>query len=377
MIDSWFAIVSAILLCTYALQVFVFCLGLIRGQEAKKTAHDFEPQITIIVPARNEEANLPDLITSLKNLDYPREKTEIIIVDDSSSDNTHIVATEMTAADVRFRIITPSKRDPQLNGKANAIDFAIQQTAGEIIFITDADCRVPETWIRAHLCYYQVGIGMVGGLVLLTEKKRKYSLFAHLQSLDWLYLCAVGSGGAGVGMPLSIFGNNFSFRKQAYHQVGGFRGAGFSVIEDFALMRAFQLKTRWQIALPADPNLAIQTRPAHSSSQFYLQRKRWVLGGKNVSIAGLFVLTLGFFGRALPIISLMFSDVTMALFSFGWIALSDLLLAGFAAKKIQRLGQMRSAPLYSIFSLGYTLLFAPIFFLSKSVRWKDRVYRVK
>lgn len=377
MIDGLISIVVIVILSLYFVQAIVLCFGVKSSVKKRRDTQDFEPCITIIVPARNEEANIQNAISSLRKIEYPHEKTEIIIVDDHSDDSTAEIVACLTKKDRRFRLLTTSNSDARLNGKANAVDFGIEQSSGEIIFVTDADCRVPNAWVRAHLHYYEKKIGMVGGFALLTGRGLQHSLFARLQSLDWFYLCAVGSGSAGMGMPLSVFGNNFSFRRKAYNQVGGFRGAGFSVIEDFALMRAFLKQTDWRIALPADPDLVIQTLPAVKLRDFYLQRKRWVLGGKTVSLFGTLILTLGFSGRILPLVLAIYGNASFAMLSFIAVALSDLSIAGFAARVLRRIDQLRPVLLYTFFAMGYSLFFAPIFLLAKSVRWKNREYRVE
>ncbi|MCA9742899.1 glycosyltransferase [candidate division KSB1 bacterium] len=362
------------ILSLYALQTLLFWVGLRRGQSKASEPQLVEPVVSIVVAARNEEQHLPHLLESFRHLNYPPEKTEILIVDDHSQDYTRQIAQNFAQGDARFYLLSAQEPSQNLNGKANAIDTAIAAARGEIIVITDADCRIPPDWLRAHLKYYSKSIAMVGGFVLPENCNSAHHLFASLQALDWLYLCAVGAGGAGRGRALSIFGNNFSFRKSAYLQVGGFAGAGFSVIEDFALMRAMQ-RANHNIALAADPDMLVRTEPALSVREFYHQRKRWVLGGRGISLAGLYALSLSFISKIVPLFVLFWADIDAFLLVFAWLAVADFLLACSAARQIRYFKPLKVAPLHFFFAMAYSIAFAPIFFLAKSVVWKGRRYK--
>src|SRR3989338_7155257 len=78
--------VTFALLFSFLLFVFsVFILSFFR----KHTAHEsYTPNVSIIVPAYNEQANIGKCLGSIAQLDYPKEKVEVIVVDDGSTDNT-------------------------------------------------------------------------------------------------------------------------------------------------------------------------------------------------------------------------------------------------------------------------------------------------
>lgn len=374
MLDSTLFWTTLLILAAYTLHAGLLRFGL-RRQRSVPGVPSAKLPVTVIVPARNESGCIPRLIRSLQQLRHSTAPNEFIIIDDDSTDDTYELASRLTRGDSRFRILRSTHSHPSLNGKAGALHEAIAQAKGELILVTDADCEVPAGWVEAHRAQYRPEIGMAGGFVLLTSRDGSAPLFARLQSLDWLYLCAVGGGAAGLGLPLSIFGNNFSFRKAAYRAVGGFPGAGFSVIEDFALMRAMLKKTRWRVALAPDPALCIQTAPSPSFRAFYAQRKRWVLGGRQVSATGLITLSVGFLGRIVPLYLLFFALPRLALAAFLWIHTMDFMLAATAATLLRRREQLRLFPLYPFFAIGYMMLFVPVFFLARTVHWKGRRYR--
>ena len=71
----------------YILFVLFFLTGLRRLKFSEKTIANW-PTVAIVIEARNEEENLPDILQDLTQLDYPEELLQIIIVDDRSTDNT-------------------------------------------------------------------------------------------------------------------------------------------------------------------------------------------------------------------------------------------------------------------------------------------------
>ena len=228
-----------------------------------------EPKISIIVAARNEAQHLSKCLQSLLNVEYPLAKTEIIVVDDCSTDRSGEIIEKIARTYSRIkhlRLDPTQKRQP---GKAGAILYGIDHSSGEIIFITDADCQVPPTWVRGLLSLFTERVGLVGGFTLLDRKKDATSLFGRVQSLDWLYLLSVAAAAATRGKPLSWIGNNMAFRRQAYETVGGYQALGCSLIEDFALAHAIATQTDWQVRFAAVKDALVQSSPATSWIHLY------------------------------------------------------------------------------------------------------------
>jgi hypothetical protein len=90
------------------------------------------PSVSIVVPARNEERNLPPLLESLRHLDYP--SYEVLVIDDNSTDRTGAVA-----AGFDVRVLSAPARPAGWNPKNWACHEASRHATGEIILFTDAD----------------------------------------------------------------------------------------------------------------------------------------------------------------------------------------------------------------------------------------------
>ena len=94
---------------------------------------DVEPTVTLVVAAYNEEASIARRIQNLLELDYPRDKLELVVSSDASSDRTEEIALQYPEVTV-----IPNPR----GGKVAAQDRAVRQTTGEIVAFSDANC----TW---------------------------------------------------------------------------------------------------------------------------------------------------------------------------------------------------------------------------------------
>ena len=98
-----------------------------------------KPFCSVVIPAFNEEQNIEASLSSLVNQSYPRERYEIILVDNGSTDKTPEIASAY--ADLILR-----KPDGNVGAVRN---FGIASASGAVIICTDADCVVNPDWIRA------------------------------------------------------------------------------------------------------------------------------------------------------------------------------------------------------------------------------------
>jgi cellulose synthase/poly-beta-1,6-N-acetylglucosamine synthase-like glycosyltransferase len=91
------------------------------------------PTVSVLVPAYNEERIIAKTLNHLLNLDYPKSKLEVIVVDDGSTDKTYEIASTFSKHGVKvFR--------KQNEGKPKALNFGLKRCHGELIMVMDADC---------------------------------------------------------------------------------------------------------------------------------------------------------------------------------------------------------------------------------------------
>lgn len=329
--------------------------------------------VSIIVAARNEAENILDCLHSLVNLDYPENLLEIIVVNDRSEDGTGHIITEFIKGKSCFKYLKISSAMPNLSGKASATSQAIERSQGEIIVITDADSIVPQNWIRKTIPYFTDQVGMVAGFTLLNFSS---GLFNKIQNLDWAYLLSVAAGAAGLGIPLTCMGNNFAFRRSAYEQVGGYQGVGFSVTEDFALLKAIAQRTSWKIRFTIKRECLVKTKPMKNWKDFFSQRKRWAVGGGSVHKFGKILIGVSVLTNLILIGSIIFSHNYIFILTLFLILLaSDFILLSVSTKQLHTKLHLKYLPFYRIFFIVYSTVLLVDLLLNRKVTWKGIQYR--
>jgi cellulose synthase/poly-beta-1,6-N-acetylglucosamine synthase-like glycosyltransferase len=369
---DWLNILSLFLLLAYILITMAIHFGL--GQKISKRIRPVS--VSIIIAARNEEENLEECLHAIENLKNTQDEIDILIVNDRSEDRTLEIAENFCTRHSNFNLLNITTEKYCLSGKMNALAQGIEKTSGEIIFITDADCQVPPHWVNEMLKYFDSEVGMCGGLTLLSKKDRTEGFFTNLQTLDWIFLQAAASGSCHLGMPVSILGNNFAFRRKAYEEIGGFIQSGFSVTEDMLLLQAIYRTANWKIVYPLNKFTTIYSKPVKTVREFYRQRKRWVLGGKNTHWWAYLISLVSLITHLLILALILSSSWYFALISFILTMIADVSLYGRILKRINRSDLYKVSLPFKLYYIFYTIIFSFILLIGRSVHWKNATYKV-
>jgi 1,2-diacylglycerol 3-beta-glucosyltransferase len=355
--------------CLYALQGILLIYGVARARYKKILHH--EPTVSIVVAARNEEKNIERTLSSLAALDYPKAKLEIIIVNDCSTDATPDIMNRYAKQFPFIHAMAAKPSTDHLRGKSNAIAQGIDISSGEIVMMTDADCAVPSSWVRATAEYFDEHTGVVAGITLLQYK----SWFGGMQSVDWAYILAIAASTMALRNPLSCIGNNFAFRRKAYDEVGGYHGIKFSVTEDYALFKAITGSGKWDYKYPLDKETLVLSTPCNTAKDLYRQKRRWGVGGKDMRMSGLLIMAVSFFTHLLLLIGLLVGIST--LFLLGGIVMKlmlDFLLVAIALTKVEQNIQLKYFFVFELY-LSATVIILPFaVFFGGDVIWKGRRY---
>lgn len=351
----------------YVVQILIFQAVLNRS--GTPSSSDHPGLVSVVVAARNEEATIARCLQSLIDQDYPSDRYEIIVVNDQSNDGTVQICS-------RFREQYPhvklehAPESTVLRGKTNALAHGIDAATGDVIFVTDADCVVPSTWISGTLDYYSSEVGIVGGMTL----QNATGWFGGMQSLDWAFLLGIASATTTMGLPLSSIGNNLSFRKKAYNQVGGYRNLPFSVTEDFLLFQSIAKTKSWKYLYPITPRTLVMSEPCKSVGELIRQKRRWGKGGLRMTAYGFLVMTVGFGLHAVIAAGLMLGSIAaagtalMAKIVSDYLFLRTVLASCGAAEHIKHFYK------FEVYYICYTILLPFMVLFGGRVRWKGRTY---
>ena len=125
---------------------------------------DFEPKVSVIITAYNEEIDLAAKLENTLALDYPRNLLEIIVASDCSNDRTDQIALEFAARGVRLH------RQPERRGKTAAQNAAVEVARGEIILFSDATSLYQNGVVSAMMPNFaDPGVGCVAGRLIYVD----------------------------------------------------------------------------------------------------------------------------------------------------------------------------------------------------------------
>lgn len=264
-------VVSFMLLSVVLTEVLLILLWKKEPPLPSPTRH---PKISILVAARDEAHIIERCLRSLRALDYPPEKVQILVGDDGSTDNTCAVATRCLEGDKRGEVVSITKKVKGLKGKANVLAQLARRADGDYFFITDADMELPPTWVKAMLAGFEEGAALLAGVTLVEQ--------GNMQAMDWLLGFGMAKVLDNMGRPCVAMGNNMAISREAYFNMGGYEAIPFSVTEDVELFKAVR-RRGWKTKLLFHRDVLGKTLPVPTFGGLMQQRKRWMAGAVQVS----------------------------------------------------------------------------------------------
>lgn len=363
-------IAAIVIILTYFILHLIFYWGLKRSVSLKKNIADRFPFVSVIVAARNEEDKIKECIDSLKRINYPKDKYEIILVNDNSTDSTISIMLNETYNFSEFKILdTKESRNTKLKGKVNALAYAISVSRGELYMMTDADCVVPPDWLKETCRYFENDTGLICGFTKIDAEK---SFFSKLQSLDWLYLQTLASASSGINLELSCIGNNLTVSKSCYDSIGGYENLIFSVTEDLALMRKVKKDKSHKIKYPVSIDSVILTQGCKNLTELVSQKKRWFRGGVDINWLGYLLGFVLYLSNFLFIAGFVFLNINLYFALIILKIMSELILILPAYRIFNFKGLLVYYPLFQLYFALYGLLLPFTFIAGKNITWKDR-----
>jgi cellulose synthase/poly-beta-1,6-N-acetylglucosamine synthase-like glycosyltransferase len=269
------ALLSTLSLLLTGLYLMVL-IYLIRGWNVLKRPEiktsGLSTKITVLIAARNEAERIHLTIEDILAQDYPKHLTEIIIVDDHSTDRTSDIIASYASRGVMLLKLNEDK--PLNSYKKKAIAEAIKLSTGELMVATDADCRMGSKWLSSVVAYYEKEHPvMISSPVAYFEER---SLFERMQSLEFCYLIGIGAAFIGNGRASTCNGANLAYRKDVFYEVGGFKGIDdLASGDDELLLQKVAVVYPGRISFLKLYDSIVFTHAKHSLDEFLQQRRRW------------------------------------------------------------------------------------------------------
>lgn len=261
------------------------------------------PRVSVIIPAHNEEKIIGKTIESVLSLDYPKQKLEVIVVDDGSTDNTYKTAKKYESKRVRiFR--------KKQGGKASALNFGIKKSSADFILTLDADCFPRKNLLKKMLGYFNDP--RVMSVVPAINVWKPKSLIERMQVVEYAIVSFIRKLSTFIHS-LNVVPGASLYRKKFFEEHGEFDEENLT--EDLEIGMRIQSKN-YKIAHALDTS--VHTIVPKNFKDLMKQRLRWNYGtienlkkysfmfGLKYGDLGIFFLPVMAIGMGLSIILLVF-----------------------------------------------------------------------
>lgn len=268
-------IVLFLILAVYVVFISQLIFGFDKVKSFERSYEQPKTSFSIIVPFRNEEKNLPKLLKSISNLNYPKNLFEIILIDDFSKDNSERVYIKWRMENGLIETTLLENLRLSNSPKKDAISRAVPIIKHEWIITTDADCTVNKNWLLTLDNFIQKNNPkMVVGAVVY---KTKNNWFHHFQQLDLLSLQGTTIGSFGIGKPFMCNGANFAYTKKFFNELGGFGGINNTASGDdvMLLQKALKSDSDKVVYYLKNTETIVKTKPENDLFKLFMQRVRW------------------------------------------------------------------------------------------------------
>lgn len=267
-----YSLVSALLTGLYLLVLVYLIIGWARLKKPILNRAAPSTKVTVMIAARNEEERIRYTIDDLLAQDYPKHLTEIIMVDDHSTDKTAQII--RSYEDRGIKLLQLNEDKPLNSYKKKAIARAIDLSTGTLMVATDADCRMGSKWLSTIVDYYETNNPvMISSPVAYFEER---SLFEYLQTLEFSYLIGIGAAFIGNGRASNCNGANLAYRKDIFYEVGGFKGIDdLASGDDELLLQKVAVVYPGRIGFLKSNDAVVYTHAKHTLKEFLQQRRRW------------------------------------------------------------------------------------------------------
>ncbi|MDP6455923.1 MAG: glycosyltransferase [Candidatus Marinimicrobia bacterium] len=269
------------ILSLLAFTYFLFLTWLRNGLKTVSNGNDRKdtdlPNLSIIVAARNEEQHIGQLLEHLQAQDYPNEKIEIVIVNDGSIDSTGEIIDQAVFTDSRIRQLFVDNTPETWSPKKWALARGIQESSGELLLFTDADCVMSPGWARSiSSLFTNENLGMAAGPASLVSNE---ILWNRMLLMDSIGLDALAAGGLAQNLPLTLSGRNLAVRRSTYEHVGGYDEIESFFSGDDDLMMHKISSRGWHLAFATSKAAEVTSTPPPDWQSFIMQRLRFASKG--------------------------------------------------------------------------------------------------
>ncbi|TAK37273.1 MAG: glycosyltransferase [Saprospiraceae bacterium] len=250
-----------------------------KGMPVWEVPAGFQPvtKVSVLIPARDEAANIIACLSSIANQSFPKHLFEVIVLDDHSTDNTAALVMAFSQKHPAFKLIKladhilPAETQ---SFKKKAIETGVRFSAGDLIVTTDADCEVQPNWLMLLVSFFEKQ--RLEFIAAPVNFHREKTIFERFQSLDFLGMMCATAAGIHLRMNNMCNGANLAYAKAAFAEVNGFEGIDhLATGDDILLMQKIAARHPDKIGFLKNNNATVYTAAKPTIASFVSQRIRW------------------------------------------------------------------------------------------------------
>jgi len=265
------------LITAYLIRHYIFTLTILKNHQKNKDTHEtenitYQPTVSILIPAHNEEQVIGRILQGMTKLTYPKEKLQVIVIDDASTDKTGKIAEEYSKEYSYVKVIHRSQKEGK-KGKASALNAGFKHANGEIILCFDAD-YYPQRDIVEKLTkeFVNPKVGAVQGrVVVLNEPQNMVTRLVALERIGGY--CVDQQARNTLGLITQFGGTVGGFRRDLLESLGGWDESILAEDTDLTF-RAYLAGYRVSYVNDAE----CYEEAVESWRAYWKQRYRWAKG---------------------------------------------------------------------------------------------------
>ena len=345
----------------------VFCIGLFtlyllgknKGNEKKKnqTGEKYQSEcISVIIPFRNEEAHLPELIKSIQQLSkYP---LEFIWVNDHSTDKSVSILENSKLKQNHTILHLPI----ELTSKKNALLYGGSKAKGEYILTWDADIIVPKNYFQQLKTY------SINALSILPVEMKQANYKTAFFAIEFQFLNQLNYAVFGLKRPILANGANLLFNKSAFNNLQPYQSnLTIASGDDQFLLKQFR-ENKQSVSYFRDYALTVKTKTPSTINHCFNQRIRWA--SKTQKVNDRLANAIGVLGMVYHFFPILILSISINLFLISFLLKSIFDFIILEQKFIPR--NILNSFLFSLVYPFYIVTLGIISLFTK-VEWKDRV----
>tara|TARA_Y100000310_G_scaffold345862_1_gene471709 strand:- start:21474 stop:22724 length:1251 start_codon:yes stop_codon:yes gene_type:complete len=272
------AALDIVLFITYFILVFLamfWMIVLFTRDQSKKEELGYDPMFSVIVPAFNEEDSIKGTLQSLVDLDYPKNKKEIIVVNDGSKDGTQEIVERFISANASDNIRLLNQEN---QGKGKAMNNALELVSGEFFACLDADSFIKPDALKFMLPYFSDE--KVAAVCPLLKVKKPENILQKVQWYEYIINMFYKHLNAKLDC-IHVTPGPFSvFRTKVIKDLGGYDEE--TITEDLEIAIRLQ---KHHYKLMQDFDAVVETVAPKTWKTLFKQRTRWYKGSVDNTVA--------------------------------------------------------------------------------------------